>query len=139
MLSLYLKKAKIFFDNSSGAERRFSSVPSNHPVQVPNWVKGTLGYAYGIKDGSIVDLTPPKAAVSAPAAVTLPAADPEVAQHEVPADATDDEVEAQEITEEALEKSEDDLEDELVASTQPGARGPSAGAGAVRGGAKKSK
>ena len=137
MLTLHLTKAKIFFDNSSGAERRFISAASNKPVQVPNWVKGTLGYVYGVKDGSITDLTPPKQYATAPAAIKLPDADitPEIAA--TPEPVTDDEVEALIIPEDVVEKSEADLEDELVAHTQPGGKGPSAGAGMIGGKATK--
>ena len=56
---MYFKRAKIFLEQTDKGEQRFIASVGG-PVQVPNWVCKTLGYKYGIKDGSIVDVTPPK-------------------------------------------------------------------------------
>ena len=56
---MYFKRAKIFLaQDPSGGEQRYLA-PVGGPVAVPNWVCKTLGYSLGIKDGSIVDITPP--------------------------------------------------------------------------------
>ena len=59
MRQMYFKRAKIFLEQTDKGEQRFIASVGG-PVQVPNWVCKTLGYKYGIKDGSIVDVTPPK-------------------------------------------------------------------------------
>ena len=59
MRQMYFKRAKIFLEQTDKGEQRFIASVGG-PVQVPNWVCKTLGYRYGIKDGSIVDVTPPK-------------------------------------------------------------------------------
>jgi hypothetical protein len=61
MLSLYFKRAKIFLHTSNtGHALRYNAIVSaNGPVPVPDWVKETLTYKCGVKDSSIIDLTPP--------------------------------------------------------------------------------
>jgi len=63
MVQLYFTRAKIFLipgDDENG-ERRFTAQASaGHPLPAPNWVRETATYKFGIKDKSIVDLTPPK-------------------------------------------------------------------------------
>ena len=59
MRSMYFKRAKIFLEQTDKGEQRFLASVGG-PVQVPNWVCKTLGYKLGCKDGSIVDVTPPK-------------------------------------------------------------------------------
>ena len=63
MVQLYFTRAKIFLipgDDENG-ERRFTAQPSaGKPVPAPDWVRETATYKFGIKDKSIVDLTPPK-------------------------------------------------------------------------------
>jgi hypothetical protein len=63
MVQLYFTRAKIFLipgDDENG-ERRFTAQPSaGKPVPAPDWVRETATYKFGIKDRSIVDLTPPK-------------------------------------------------------------------------------
>lgn len=62
MRQLYLNRSKIFIDVSTGAERRvaLTRTAGGKPVGAPDWVCSTDTYKLGVKDGSIVDLTPPK-------------------------------------------------------------------------------
>jgi hypothetical protein len=63
MLQLYFKRAKIFLHNVDGMALRYNAVVSSTgAAPVPDWVKHTLTYKWGIKDKSIIDLTPPSAA-----------------------------------------------------------------------------
>jgi hypothetical protein len=60
-MTLYFKRAKSFVvvsDNTSG-EKKFLGVPGPTPQNVPFWVADTPTFKQGIKDGSIVNLTPP--------------------------------------------------------------------------------
>lgn len=64
-MNVYLKSAKIFLlasgDEGIG-ERRFSAGPSvSQPILAPDWIKETNTFIYGVKDGTIIDLTPPGA------------------------------------------------------------------------------
>ena len=62
MLTLYFKRAKLFLLHSGeNGERRFVTGPTKEgPIQVPAWVAETQTYQLSIKDGSIVNLTPPE-------------------------------------------------------------------------------
>jgi hypothetical protein len=107
MLQLYFKRAKLFLSDHEGKSRRFVGPRSDHAIPVPDWVKDTPGYKYGIKDGSIIDLTPPKPL----AAVTVPEKSKEL------------DVEIGELSTEISESEEElktqaDLEDELVQGSQ---------------------
>ncbi len=65
-LQLYCKRAKIFRRQTGDASRgeEVVQIPPLTNVTVPGWVKSTLGYELGVKDKSIVDLTPqPKPAL----------------------------------------------------------------------------
>lgn len=62
VLQLFFSRAKIFeLINSDDEHLRFVAPISSggRPLAVPDWVKQTLTYKYGIADGSITDLTPP--------------------------------------------------------------------------------
>ena len=61
MLNLYFKRAKIFLHTTdAGQALRYNAIIStNGPVAVPDWVRQTLTYKCGIKDQSVIDLTPP--------------------------------------------------------------------------------
>jgi len=61
MLSLFFKRSHLFlFTTTDGISKRYNAIPSgNGPVPVPDWVVNTLTYAHGIKDKSIINLTPP--------------------------------------------------------------------------------
>ena len=61
MLNLYFKRAKIFLHTTEdGQALRYNAIIStNGPVAVPDWVKETLTYRCGLKDSSVIDLTPP--------------------------------------------------------------------------------
>ena len=63
MLNLYFKRAKIFLHTTeAGQALRYNAIVSaSGPVPVPDWVKQTLTYQCGLKDSSIIDLTPPAA------------------------------------------------------------------------------
>jgi len=140
MLTLWCKKAKIFIEHDGDRERKFVAEAANHPVQAPEWVKKNLGYKMGVKDGSIVDLTPPKL----PAVVTVTAVnDPKETVSVVTASlgGSEESVDAPDDTEdldgdggdftEDTAKSVDDLEDEAVAHTQPGKRTRTTGGNAT--------
>ena len=60
MLNLYFKRAKIFLHTTKeGHALRYNAIVSaSGPVPVPNWVKETLTYKCGVKDKSILDLSP---------------------------------------------------------------------------------
>jgi len=60
MLNLYFKRAKIFLHTTKeGHALRYNAIVSaSGPVPVPSWVKETLTYKCGVKDKSILDLSP---------------------------------------------------------------------------------
>ena len=59
-LQLYVKRSKIFMAEQDGAEVRFvASVTANgQTLKAPDWIRHTATYQHGIKDGSIINLTP---------------------------------------------------------------------------------
>ena len=59
MMSLHFKRAKSFTATVDGGTRKFLAQPGFVAQQVPFWVAGTATFQQGIKDGSIVNLTPP--------------------------------------------------------------------------------
>lgn len=61
-MTLYFKRAKAFVtqsDNDKGT-RKFLAQPGPTPQPVPFWVADTPTFKQSIKDGSIVNLTPPE-------------------------------------------------------------------------------
>ncbi len=88
-LQLYFKRAKLFLRDTEGKSERFVAGVGG-PVKTPDWVKDTLGYMHGVKDGSIVDLTPPTLPVAK--AELIAEVEPETTKDE--AGATKDEAEA---------------------------------------------
>jgi hypothetical protein len=58
-MQLFFKRAKNFVDQSEGT-KKFLAMPANYPQAVPFWVALTPTFKQGIKDGSIVNLTPPE-------------------------------------------------------------------------------
>ena len=88
MVQLYFTRAKIFLipgDDENG-ERRFTAQPSaGKPVPAPDWVRETATYKFGIKDKSVVDLTPPKRSRKAE-----PVEEEGLAETDEPGDDTDD-------------------------------------------------
>jgi hypothetical protein len=59
MMSLHFKRAKSFTATVDGGTRKFLAQLGFVAQQVPFWVADTATFRQGIKDGSIVDLTPP--------------------------------------------------------------------------------
>lgn len=92
MVQLYFTRAKIFLipgDDENG-ERRFTAQPSaGKPVPAPDWVRETATYKFGIKDKSIVDLTPPKRSRKVEPE-EVPISDPPVEPGDAADDAADD-------------------------------------------------
>ena len=78
MLTLYFKRAKLFLRHANGEQRFVSGPTKEGPIQVPAWVAETDTYKLSIKDGSIVNLTPPEPVVQHVAAepVIEPVAEP---------------------------------------------------------------
>jgi hypothetical protein len=105
MLTLYFKRAKLFLLHSGeNGERRFVTGPTNEgPIQVPAWVAETQTYQLSIKDGSIVNLTPPEPIA---AVVAEPEPEPEP-DGKVPEDGG------------VTEDDEDDEDDEPEAAKAP--------------------
>jgi hypothetical protein len=59
-MTLYFKRAKSFVAVVDGGTRKFLAQPGPTPVHnVPDWVAFTPTFEHGIKDQSIVNLTPP--------------------------------------------------------------------------------
>ena len=84
-LQLYFKRAKSFLLNTEAGELAFNAtISGNGPVPVPDWVKETLTYKHGVRDKSIIDLTPPTAKAGKPTdpgVSQYPAAQPEVGKN----------------------------------------------------------
>ena len=61
-LTLHFKRSKLFLLAGEGhGEKRFITGPTREgAIQVPAWVAETQTYQLSIKDGSIVNLTPPE-------------------------------------------------------------------------------
>lgn len=60
-MTLWFKRAKNFVMPSGNdhGEKKFVAMPGPNPTPVPFWVSETKTFTDGIKDGSIVNLTPP--------------------------------------------------------------------------------
>ena len=61
-MTLVFKRAKCFVtasDNDNGTKKFLAQANPAGPVPVPFWVADTSTFKQGIKDGSIVNLTPP--------------------------------------------------------------------------------
>ena len=58
-MQLFFKRAKNFVDDSEGT-KKFLAQPGPYAQPVPFWVALTPTFKQGIKDGSIVNLTPPE-------------------------------------------------------------------------------
>lgn len=89
-MTLYFKRAKCFVQNDDNGSRKFLAQPGPHPQPVPFWVASTQTFKQGIKDQSIVNLTPPEQMPGykpAPVAVEV----------ELQADAADDGLEQKEV------------------------------------------
>ena len=59
-LNLYVKRAKSFLLNTEDGERAVTLYAGNTgPQPAPDWIKQTMTFKLGVKDGSIIDLTVP--------------------------------------------------------------------------------
>jgi hypothetical protein len=58
-MTLYFKRAKCFVQSDDNGTRKFLAQPGPSPQPVPFWVASTATFERGVKDGSIVNLTPP--------------------------------------------------------------------------------
>lgn len=58
-MTLVFKRAKCFVDQESGTKKFLAQAGPASPIPVPFWVARTDTYKQGIKDESIVNLTPP--------------------------------------------------------------------------------
>lgn len=79
MLQLYLTRSKIFITEVDGAERRFTATrcANGKPIAAPDWVRNTPTYKYGVRDESIMDLTPVRPVTSIVESVSEPKPEPE--------------------------------------------------------------
>jgi hypothetical protein len=59
-MQLYFKRAKCFVQSDDNGTKKFLAQPTNGPQAVPFWVANTPTFKQGIKDQSIVNLTPPE-------------------------------------------------------------------------------
>lgn len=60
-MTLYFKRAKAFvLQDADSGTKKFLAQPGPSPQPVPFWVANTATFKQGIKDGSIVNLTPPE-------------------------------------------------------------------------------
>jgi hypothetical protein len=59
-MTLYFKRAKNFVQSDDAGTKKFLAQPGPTPQNVPFWVAATPTFKQGIKDGSIVNLTPPE-------------------------------------------------------------------------------
>jgi hypothetical protein len=119
-LKVHFTRAKVFQHHNGIAEQRFQVAPGVN-MQVPLWVKNTLGWEMGVKDGSIVDLTPPEP-IAAPVTAAAEKAEPDVKEPEV--EDTDEEEAGEEASEEAGEEASEEAgeepgEEETVVAAKP--------------------
>jgi len=92
MRQIYLNRSKIFNCDVDGAARTVAlgRTSNGKPVAAPEWIVETATYKLGIKDGSIVDLTPPAPAPvvkTEEAAIEAAALEPVMSEDHVEEDA----------------------------------------------------
>jgi hypothetical protein len=58
-MNLVFTRSKSFVDSSEGTKKFLAQANPGAAIAVPFWVAMTDTFKYGIKDGSIVNLTPP--------------------------------------------------------------------------------
>ncbi len=76
-LRIHCSRSKIFMAPGSTADRhgaRKFMIAAGQTVAAPSWLRETSTYKDGVKDGSVLDLTPPTAPVAAAATTAAPAA-----------------------------------------------------------------
>jgi hypothetical protein len=59
-MQLYFTRAKCFVQSDDNGTKKHLAQPAPKPQAVPFWVANTPTFKQGIKDGSIVNLTPPE-------------------------------------------------------------------------------
>lgn len=105
-MTLYFKRAKSFveFSDNDKGTRKFLAVPGPHPQPVPFWVASTATFAQGVKDGSIINLTPPEQMpgykhpkVAVPVVEELPELAAETMETPNALDADEEDLEQQEV------------------------------------------
>lgn len=78
-LRIHCSRSKIFMAPGSTADRhgaRKFMIAAGQTVAAPSWLRETATYKHGVKDGSVLDLTPPTAPAAEP---EPPAPEPEAA------------------------------------------------------------
>lgn len=105
-MTLYFKRAKCFVSNDDKGTKKFLAQPGPAPQPVPFWVAATPTFHQGIKDKSIINLTPPEQMPGyKPAAVAV--VEPEEVLVETETDAEPaDEVTTTEDVEEDVEQTD---------------------------------
>ena len=58
-MQVYVKRSKIFFDNSGKTEQRVLLPVSPLLQTAPDWIRSAPGFDLGVRDGSIVEFVPP--------------------------------------------------------------------------------
>ena len=113
-LTLHFKRSKLFMLSGEGqGTKRFQAGPTHGgAIQVPVWVEETQTYQMGIKDGSIVNLTPPK-----PTIIYRDA--PTKAEAEVSTDVEEDDSAAEDNVEDPKDEDGADSEDESPTDEAP--------------------
>lgn len=78
-LNLHCKRSKVFrlpaTSEDGGHGERFYQIMAGQTMQAPEWARETDTYKWGIKDGSIADLTPPKSPSAGPEPPEPPSAE----------------------------------------------------------------
>lgn len=98
-MTLYCTRAKSFVSEENGT-KQFHLLPGPHPQPAPFWVAETATYKHGIKDKSIVNLTPPEQMPGyrpAPAAVVEEPEDASGIEEGTEAAASEEDVEQTEV------------------------------------------
>lgn len=92
-LRIHCSRSKIFMAPGSTADRhgaRKFMIAAGQTVAAPSWLRETATYKHGVKDGSVLDLTPPTAPEPEPEPEpTAPAAETALAEELSPEEAED--------------------------------------------------
>jgi hypothetical protein len=125
-LRLHVKRTKMFMLH--GASTRQFQIQAGQTVMAPEWVKQTRTYGDGLKDESIVDLTPPRPVAAIPEPEEkAPEAEPEAEPEAPPApkpDPTDEELEAAQAQERQRRGTATRLPTAVTAAVHPSTARP---------------